>query len=60
LRPSLKGSDDGIMIRQYPRGLFQQHRPKADMEVICGSPLLPTNSEHFRIVQGRSLALVIR
>src|SRR6266496_3095024 len=32
LRPSLKGSDDGIMIRQYPRGLFQQHRPKADMQ----------------------------
>src|SRR6266545_905623 len=29
LRPSLKGSDDGIMIRQYPRGLFQQHRSKA-------------------------------
>ena len=27
LRPSLKGSDDGIMIRQYSRGLFQQHRP---------------------------------
>jgi hypothetical protein len=23
LHPSLKGSDDGIMIRQYPRGLFQ-------------------------------------
>src|SRR2546430_4477517 len=30
LRPSLKGSDDGIMIRQYPRGLFQQHRSKAE------------------------------
>src|SRR2546430_1930086 len=30
LRPSLKGSDDGIMIRQYPRGLFQQHRPTTD------------------------------
>jgi hypothetical protein len=26
LRPSLKASDDGIMIRQYPRGLFQHHR----------------------------------
>src|SRR6266480_7376832 len=37
LRPSLTGSDDGIMIRQYPRGLFQQHRPKADIE---GSLLL--------------------
>src|SRR6266545_2353351 len=31
LRPSLKGSDDGIMIRQYPRGLFQQHRSKGDL-----------------------------
>src|SRR6266542_4467663 len=29
LRPSLKASDDGIMIRQYSRGLFQQHRPQA-------------------------------
>lgn len=40
LRPSLKGSDDGIMIRQYPRGLFQQHRPKAVIRLIdgfCGS-----------------------
>src|SRR5262249_20371757 len=26
LRPSLKASDDGIMIRQYSRRLFQQHR----------------------------------
>ena len=31
LRPSLKASEDGIMIRQYPRGLFQQHRPGADI-----------------------------
>jgi len=31
LRPSLKASDDGIMIRQYPRGLFQQHRPDSDI-----------------------------
>src|SRR5436305_7526477 len=31
-RPSLKGSDDGIMIRQYPRGLFQQHRPMGDIQ----------------------------
>jgi len=29
LRPSLKASDDGIMIRQYPRGLFQHHRSKS-------------------------------
>src|SRR5262249_25095940 len=31
LRPSLKASDDGIMIRQYSRRLFQQHRPERDM-----------------------------
>jgi hypothetical protein len=26
--PSLKVSEDGIMIRRYSRGLFQQHRSK--------------------------------
>src|SRR6266480_740291 len=50
LRPSLKGSDDGIMIRQYPRGLFQQHRPKADMNAqtvtLFRGPERPRFSRH--------------
>src|SRR5438034_8660832 len=42
LRPSLKGSDDGIMIRQYPRGLFQQHRSKpVSLEVSKYFPVCP-------------------
>src|SRR5213592_4082993 len=37
LRPSLKGSDDGIMIRQYPRGLFQQHRSNSVVPVMSAA-----------------------
>ena len=42
--PSLEALDDGIMIRSYSRGLFQQHRPGAGIAGIempqCSS-LLP-------------------
>src|SRR5213592_2165962 len=59
LRPSLKGSDDGIMIRQYPRGLFQQHRPKADISLVeipqCGGLLAP--SARTNCPQASSIAL---
>src|SRR5215471_1866337 len=36
--PSLKAQENGIMIRRYQRGLFQQDRPKADMSgrFCCG------------------------
>src|SRR6266508_2561838 len=46
LRPSLKGSDDGIMIRQYPRGLFQQHRSKGDVAGFSGHFCFTPESGH--------------
>src|SRR5216117_869453 len=60
LRPSLKGSDDGIMIRQYPRGLFQQHRSLATEEVEAARPCMSASpqkrtmsrqSRHVRLVK---------
>src|SRR6266550_261693 len=59
LRPSLKGSDDGIMIRQYPRGLFQQHRSnsteltEATSPSMSAVPPIPTVSSRRRFFRGR-------
>src|SRR6266576_5392406 len=49
LRPSLKGSDDGIMIRQYPRGLFQQHRPKADSKSATSTIIRSTDLRRMEL-----------
>src|SRR6266480_4473908 len=53
LRPSLKGSDDGIMIRQYPRGLFQQHRSIAT-EAVEVTRLRTSASPRKRTISGPS------
>jgi hypothetical protein len=53
LRPSLKASDDGIMIRQYPRGLFQQHRPnwRPSHAFIVGPPKAQHQKEETRTIE---------
>jgi hypothetical protein len=39
--PSLKPSDDGIMIRRYSRGLLQQHRSKPEVSrTIAVGPVM--------------------
>src|SRR6266540_4322227 len=53
LRPSLKGSDDGIMIRQYPRGLFQQHRSNSVIRAMSANVRITPESGRRADIGGR-------
>jgi hypothetical protein len=56
--PSLKASGkNGIMIRRYQRGLFQQDRPEADIDGFTFRPFQNTDADWYYAHHGRGTAL---